>query len=296
MPLSKEKIKKLQFLAKWVRKMILEMGISAGFGHIAPSFSCVEILICLYYGGILRVKPSNPEWDERDRFLLSKGHAAMALYPILSDLGFFPLSELKGFCREKSRLGAHAESNIPGIDISTGSLGHGLSIGAGLALSAKMDKRRFFSFVLMGDGECNEGSVWEAAMFASHHCLNNLIAIIDRNRLCATDFLESCLDVEPLDKKWESFGWEVAIVNGHSFEELFSVLEKARFRKSAAPLVIIASTTKGKGLPYMESNPIWHYRIPQDKELEIAKKKLLYVEGKRIKMNMPSALLRKKNE
>jgi transketolase len=262
--------------ANWTRNKALEMAVKAGAGHIASSFSCVDILVALYYANILRVNPKNPKWVNRDRFILSKGQGALALYPILADLGFFSLSELMTFTQDGSRLGGLAESDVPGVEALTGSLGHGLSIATGIALSAKIDNKKYLCFTLLGDGECHEGSVWEAAMFAGHRHLNNLIAIVDDNRLSATAFLKNYLDLAPLKEKWESFGWETKAVNGHSFEELLEVFNNIHSRRSVKPLVIIALTTKGKGVSFMENRPIWHYRIPVGKELKIAKKELRF--------------------
>jgi len=272
--LTEREISSLRKKASWARRQILEMAVSSGAGHIAPSFSCVDILVALYYTGFLRVKPQEPHWASRDRFILSKGHAALALYAILAERGFFPLSDLAGFTKEGSKLGGHPDSIVPGIDVSTGSLGHGLSIGAGLSLAAKKDKRKYITVVLMGDGECHEGSVWEAAMFASQHRLKNLIAIIDNNGLSATDFLKRYLDISPLEKKWKSFGWDAKVVNGHSFGELVSGLVKSRSSKSHRPLAVIALTTKGKGVSFMENRPLWQYRVPVGRELEIARGEL----------------------
>ncbi len=272
--LKEEKKSALKKKANWIRKKVLELVVNAGAGHIAPSFSCVEILVALYYGRVLRIDPRNPNWSDRDRFILSKGHAVVALYAILADLGFFPLSDLDGFTREGSYLGGHAEDTIPGIEAFTGSLGHGLSIGAGLALAAKLNRKKYLTVTLMGDGECHEGTVWEAAMFVAHHKLNNLIAIVDHNGLSATDFLKNYLEVEPLKKKWEAFGWETIVVNGHSLEDLLGVFKKLRSRPSNKPLVIIALTTKGKGVSFMENSPIWHYRAPVGEELETARGEL----------------------
>lgn len=270
----KNKTEYLKNKVKWVRNKVLEMTVKAKAGHIAPSFSCAEILTVLYYGDTLRIKAKHPNWPQRDRFILSKGQAAVALYAILADLGFFPLSDLNTFTQKGSYLGGHAENTIPGIEAFTGSLGHGLSIGAGLALGAKLDKQKWLTIALLGDGECHEGSIWEAAMFAAHHNLNNLISIIDHNGICATDFLESCLKLDPLKKKWEAFGWDTVLVDGHSLEELLMVLSKIRRRKSDKPLAIIAITTKGKGVSFMENKPLWHYRIPLGKELDNARKEL----------------------
>lgn len=267
-------IYKLKKKANWVRNTVLEMGIKAGAAHLAPAFSCTEILVALYYGGIVRFDPGNPDWEERDRFILSKGQAAIALYAVLADLGFFPVSELNLFTRLGSRLGGHAENTVPGVEAFTGSLGHGLSIATGLALAAKIDKKNYVTVVLLGDGECQEGSVWEAAMFAAHHKLNNLVAIVDNNGLSAIDFIERYIRLAPLAGKWRSFGWDVKTINGHSFKEIISALKDIRSRKSNKPLVIIAKTVKGKGVSFMENKPIWHYRIPVGKELKIARKEL----------------------
>lgn len=267
-------IDKLGRKANWVRNQILEMIVSADKGHIGGAFSCTDILVTLYYGGILRFDPNNPNWSERDRFILSKGHSCVALYAILADLGFFSISELNSFCQKGSMLGGHPDRNIPGIEADTGSLGHGLGIASGLALSAKIDKKDFMTVALLGDGECYEGSVWEAAMFAGHHQLNNLVAIVDRNRQCVTDFTEDCVRLEPLDNKWRAFGWDVRTINGHSFEELLDNLKDFRCRKSAQPLAIIANTIKGKGVSFMEGKLQYHHSIPTGEDLKRARQEL----------------------
>jgi transketolase len=267
-------IYKLKKKANWIRNKVLDMGIKAGAAHLAPAFSCTEILVSLYYGGILQFDPNNPGWPERDRFILSKGQATIALYAVLADLGFFPVSELDFFTRAGSRLGGHTENTVAGVEAFTGSLGHGLSIAAGLALAAKIDKKKYLTVALLGDGECHEGSVWEAAMFSSHHKLNNLIAIVDNNGLSAIDFIKKYIQLDPLADKWKAFGWDAKTINGHSFKEIILALKGIRLRKSRKPLVIIAKTVKGKGVSFMENSPIWHYRIPVGKEVEIAKKEL----------------------
>lgn len=269
----------LQKKTNWVRRQVLEMAVNAGAAHIAPSFSCIDILVTLYYGGILRINPENPQWPERDRFILSKGQAAVALYAVLADLGFFPKEELMTFTCNGSRLGGHTENTIPGVEAFTGSLGHGLSIGAGIALAGKMDRKRYLTVVLLGDGECHEGSIWEAAMFSSQHKLNRLVAIVDYNGLSATDYLKNYLDIEPLRKKWLAFGWEVRITDGHDIRKLLNAMKDLRQRKSEKPLAIIAKTIKGKGVSFMENKPIWHYRIPVGEELEIARRELSCDEG-----------------
>ena len=271
-----DKITRLRKKANWVRRQVLEMIASAGKGHIGGAFSCTDILVALYYGGILRFDASNPKWDRRDRFILSKGHSAAALYAILSDFGYFPSSELRNYQKESGILGGHPDRKIPGIEADTGSLGHGLGIGAGLALSAKMDKKDFITVVLLGDGECCEGSVWEAAMFASYRKLNNLVGIIDKNGQCSIDFTKDCIESEPLANKWKGFGWDVIGINGHSFKELLSVFSNLRSRDSNRPLMIIADTVKGKGVSFMEGRLNWHHSVPKGEQLDIARKELDY--------------------
>jgi len=263
----------LEEKSKWLRREILEMCGRAEAGHVSSAFSCVEILVALYYGGILRFDPRKPDWDERDWFILSKGHAAPALFCVLTDSGFFPADELNNFCRG-GILGSHPDTKVPGIEAVTGSLGHGLGISAGLALAAKMDRKLNMTVVLLSDGECYEGSTWEAAMFASHHQLNNLVAIVDRNMLSATDFTENALGLNPLGEKWRTFGWEVAAIDGHSFKEIFSTFKDFRSYRSSKPLMIIANTTKGKGVSFLENNPLAHALVPKGKQLEQAREEL----------------------
>lgn len=264
----------LENKALWVRQQVLKMAYGAGEGHIAPSFSCTEILVTLYYCGFLRVYPEKPEWPQRDRFILSKGQAALALYAILADMGFFPVEQLGTFTKNGSLLGAHADDIVPGIDVHTGSLGHGLSIGCGLSYAAKMDRKKYLTVVLLGDGECHEGSVWESAMFAGHHKLGNLTAIIDNNGLSASDCLDNYLSLRPLYKKFNSFGWQAVHVDGHNIPQLSNVFKKIQNRKESKPLAIIAHTVKGKGVSIMENRVDWHYRVPKGKELEIACREL----------------------
>ena len=254
------------------------MCVSAG-GHLASSFSCVDILVALYYSGILNVDPNNPEWKNRDRFTLSKGHGETALYAVLADLDFFPTNWIEtSYRRRDCRLGGHPDIKIPGVEVTTGSLGHGLALTAGISLAAKMDGRSHFQFVLMGDAECTEGSVWEAALFASKKTLNNLIAIVDRNCIGSIDFTENYTSFEPFRDKWESFGWETKVCNGHSFEELNDVFRYARSRDTFQPFLIIAETVKGKGVSFMENDPTWHVRSPSEDDIKRAKKELRWNE------------------
>jgi transketolase len=253
-----------------MRLSILETALRAGKGHVPPAFSWVEIGVALFYGGVLKIKPSEPNWPDRDRFILSKGHGCLTLYSILSDLSFFSKDELENFCGHGCMLAGHPDPNIPGVEIVSGSLGHGLGIGAGMAMGLNIRGKDSFVYVVLGDGECQEGSVWEAAMFASHHRLNNLVAIVDRNRLGATDFTENSLSLEPFSDRWQAFGWETLKVNGHNIEQLIDVLSRAKLRTSIQPLVIIADTTKGKGVSFMEGSPLWHHRLPKGEEIQAA--------------------------
>ncbi|MFC1809828.1 transketolase [Candidatus Omnitrophota bacterium] len=270
----KDKVKILEEKAHSIRNEVLDMCINAGTGHVTSCFSCVEILVALYHGDILQYDVNNLEWDERDRFILSKGQASPLLYVVLADLGFFPRDKLATFCQADGMFGVHLQNDVPGVEISSGSLGHGLGIAAGLALRAKMDKKNYRVFTLLGDGECHEGSMWESAMFASHHCLDNLIAIVDRNRLCVTSFTEDIVHLDPLNKKWEAFDWDVQVIDGHSLEEILIHLNGNHSRTSKKPLMLIANTVKGKGVPSIENKPLWHGLAPQGDDAILAKKEL----------------------
>ena len=260
--------------ALWIRQQVLRMACEANGGHIAPSYSCTEILVTLYYGGILKVDPRNPRWPERDRFILSKAQAALALYPILGDLGFFPMEEVYAFTKNGSRLGAHADDAIPGVDVFSGSLGHGMSLGCGMALALQRDDKEQRVFVLLGDGECHEGSIWEAAMFAGYNRLRNMVVIVDNNGLSASDHLDNYLSLQPFENKWSSFGWDVITADGHSIAQLLRVFHDAKGRSAEKPLAIIAKTVKGRGVGFMENRADWHYRIPSGGELIQAKREL----------------------
>lgn len=260
-----ESIEKLNNIAEEIRKKVMIMCCRAGGGHVAPSFSCIEILVALYFK-ILRIDANNFENDRRDRFILSKGHACAPLYAILAEKGFIDKKILNTFCQKGSILGGHPEKHlIKGVEMSTGSLGHGLSYGAGVALAGKIDKKKYVVFVLLSDGECQEGSTWEAAMFAAQHKLDNLVAVVDHNKLQSLGRINDILTLEPFTDKWRSFGWEVREINGHNIKEVIDALEEIPFSKGK-PSVVIAHTVKGKGLSFMESAPIWHYRIPHTKE------------------------------
>lgn len=253
-------------LAKAIRIASLKMSHHAKSSHIGPCLSIADILAVLY-GQILRVDPTQSGWRDRDRFILSKGHGGAALYATLALRGFFPMQWLEEYCDDGSFLGGHVtHHNVPGIEVSTGSLGHGLSIACGMALAAKKDKRPYRVFCLISDGECNEGSIWEAALFASHHKLDNLIAIVDYNQVQGLGPTKDILDLCPICDKWESFGWSTTRRGGHmhfSLSDAFSVLPI----EIGKPSIIVAWTTKGRGVSFMENKLEWHYRSPNDKQL-----------------------------
>jgi len=253
-------IKKLELKCNNLRKTVLKLCYLKG-GHISTSFSCVEILASLYYTGFLNVNFKNYKNKNRDFFILSKGHGAEILYAILCDLNFFsPNWLLKSYREGLCKLGGHADSKVPGIELSTGSLGHGLGFLGGIALSNKLDNRKNKHVVLLGDAECTAGSVWEAAAFISKYKLNNIIAVVDLNKIGATDFTNKFTNNNTISKKWLSFGWRVITVkNGNDIKSLISILKKIN-KSQKKPLVILANTLKGKGARILENNPIWHSR------------------------------------
>jgi len=258
-------LEKLKSIAKEVRKDIIRMTGNAGSGHPGGSLSCVEILITLFFK-IMRHDPKNPKWEDRDRFILSKGHAAPALYAVLAQSGYINREELLTLRKINSRLQGHPDRRFLDIlEVSTGSLGQGLSVGVGIALAGKIDKKDYRVYVLIGDGESQEGQVWEAAMFSSFHKLDNLCAIMDYNKFQLDGRIKDILDIEPVIKKWESFGWKVFEVNGHSFEELIEAFNEAKNIKGK-PQIIIAHTIKGKGVSFMEENNHFHGRAPNKEE------------------------------
>ncbi len=260
-------------LSKQIRRKILDMIYETKSPHIGPSFSAVEILVTLYYK-VLSIDPSNPTRFDRDRFILSKGHACPALYAVLGERGFLSDGEIERFAINDGLLEQHPTRNVKrGIEVSTGSLGHGLSIGAGMALAAKQDGHAGRVFVLLGDGELNEGAVWEAGMFAAHHRLHNLTAIVDYNKIQALGRIQDIIGLEPLTSKWTSFGWSAQEVDGHDYDSLFSACEGLPF-SADRPSIIIAHTIKGKGVPFMEDKLLWHYRCPDELEYQQASREL----------------------
>ena len=262
---------KYKAIACKVRKSVLNLIYQTKSPHIGPSFSIVEILIALYFN-CLNISPKNSSDPDRDRFILSKGHACATLYAVLAERGFFNNNDLDGFAKNSGTLEQHPKIDLSrGIEVSTGSLGHGLSIGAGMALSGKVDNRQYKVNVLMSDGELNEGSVWEAIMFAAHHKLNNLVALVDCNKIQALGNTKDIIDLEPLDEKWKSFGWHVQAIDGHNFEQISNALNNL---SSEMPNVIILHTIKGKGVSFMENQLLWHYRAPDDREYRMALREL----------------------
>lgn len=256
-----------------IRKEIIRLSYNSKSSHIGSSLSIVDLLTALYFR-ILKVSPEKPYDESRDRFILSKGHAAMALYATLSKRGFFPQSVLDTYSNDGSKLCGHPSINcVPGVEASTGSLGHGLAIGCGMALAAKKDKKGYKTFVILGCGECNEGSVWESALFAAHWKLDNIIAIIDYNKLQGLGKNDDVLSLNPLNEKWKSFGWEVRIINGHNFEDILSSLSNIPFEEGK-PSLVIANTVKGKGVSFMENKNEWHYKSPNKDEYNTAIKGL----------------------
>ncbi len=267
-----EEIAFLKSKAIEIRKSLLTMIYEARTGHTGGSLSNTDILTVLYYK-IMNIDPNNPKWEERDRYVQSKGHAVESLWAILADKGFFPKEELKTFSKFNSRLIGHPNNKVPGIEMNTGSLGHGLPISVGMALAAKMDGKSYRVYTLMGDGEQAEGSVWEGAMAAAQYKLDNLIAIIDRNRLQITTNTEGVMGLEPLGDKWRSFGWEVVEVDGNDVEQLVNVLSNTP-KTSGKPTLILANTVKGKGVSFAENQVGWHHRVPTEEEYNLAMEEL----------------------
>lgn len=254
-------------IARDLRKKIFRIAYSASGGHLGSSFSMADIVSVLYFDDILQYDAKNPQWEERDKFILSKGHACYALYAALAMAGYFPEEELWQVGKPGSRFGGHPKlHDIPGVEASTGALGHGLSFAIGIAYANKADKKRSHTYVILGDGECQEGSVWEGALSAPALHLGNLTVIIDNNKLQAMDRLEHIVPMEPLASKWETFGWNVLEIDGHDHAEIRRALLT---RRNDVPTLVIAHTVKGKGVSFMENVPIWHYRMPNEAELPI---------------------------
>jgi transketolase len=248
----------LEDRAKFIRKETVRLSRIAGAGHYSSTFSCAELLATLYYDQ-MSIEPSQPGWPERDRFVMSKGHAAIGLYPVLADLGFFDPSELDTYTRLGSPYGDHPDmKKVKGLDFSSGSLGHGLSIGLGLALAGRMSKRDYMTYVLLGDGELSEGQIWEAANAAGHFKLQNLVAIVDRNGLSIDGHTEEVMSVEPLEDRFAAFGWDTQRIDGHDLEAIRVAFDRLGRGGQGKPQVIIADTVKGRGVERMEMSLDWH--------------------------------------
>lgn len=253
-------------LAWKIRRHGVEMTHLSGGSHISAIMSVADI-VAVVYTDVLNYRSKDPKWSDRDRFILSKGHAGAAIYAVLAEEGFFPIEELKTHYQNGSRLSGHVSHHLPGVDFSTGSLGHGLSAAAGMAFVAKKDGKKHKVYVVLGDGECDEGSVWEAVLFANHFRLNNLTAIVDHNHMQSLDFQENTLEMEEFGSKWKAFGWNVIEVNGNDHNELktaFMQADEFGKKESHRPTVIIANTIKGYGVSFMCNDILWHYRFPHD--------------------------------
>ncbi len=263
----------VEFSAR-IRAHALRMVNSASAAHIGSALSIADILSVLYTQ-ILRVDPVRPDWLQRDRLIVSKGHATSILYATLAERGFFPLDWLTDYCRDESKLLGHVSHHVPGVEVSTGSLGHGLPIGCGMALAARADGRASRTFVILSDGELDEGSNWEAILFAGHNRLSNLTAIVDYNKIQSFGTVKDVLDLDPLAAKWESFHWDTIEIDGHDVAQLQTTLSRVPL-EGDKPTVIIAHTTKGKGVSFMEDRLEWHYKSPNPAQLEQALKELGY--------------------
>jgi transketolase len=253
-----------------IRKQLLTMIFHAGGGHTGGSLSSVDILVALYYH-VLRIRPDQPAWPDRDRFVMSKGHSVEGYYCVLADRGFFPLKVLETYGTPGTILAGHPTVKVPGVELNTGALGHGLSAGVGMALAARMDRKDFRTCVLLGDGELAEGSVWEAAMAASHFELSNLTAIVDRNRLQISGDTEEVMGLDDLSERWSAFGWQVSEVDGHDIAELVGQFDTGRSNDThGSPRLLIARTTKGRGVSFIENQADWHHHVPTADQLERA--------------------------
>lgn len=253
-------------LAWKIRRHGIEMTHLSGGSHIGAILSVADIVAVLYTD-VLRYDAENPAWEERDRFILSKGHAGASIYAALAECGFFNVEELKTHYQNGSRLSGHVSHHVPGVDFSTGSLGHGLSVASGMAYALKKDKKENLVYVVLGDGECDEGSVWEAALFANHFRLNNLVVIVDHNHMQSMDFQENTIEIEDFAAKWRAFGWKAYEIDGNNHKELketFAAIKQNSLIEPHKPSVIIANTIKGKGISFMQNDILWHYRFPHD--------------------------------
>jgi len=279
MTYSKEQIKRLEDIAKEIRRLIIKMLAHAGSGHPGGSLSATDLLTCLYFGSysdgswILRHNPKQPDWPEHDRFHMSKGHCCPLWYAILAKSGYFAIEKLWTLRKLGSILQGHPDRRTPGVEVASGSLGQGLSVGLGMSLAAKIDKKDYRIYVLLGDGEIQEGNIWEAAMAAAHYNCDNLCAILDYNGFQIDGRVQDIMGLEPLLDKWRAFGWQVKEIDGHNIKEILQAYEEVR-EQNKKPKIIIAHTTKGKGVSFMENVVDFHGRAPTPQEAEIALKEL----------------------
>jgi len=263
----------LREMARRLRHHVVSMTATAGSGHPGGSLSAADIITTLYFK-VMRHNPKNPQWAHRDRFILSKGHAAPVLYAALAESGYLPVPELSTLRKLDSRLQGHTDRNLtPGVEMSAGSLGMGLSFGIGVALAAKLDGRNYRTYVLLSDGECDEGQTWEAALSAAHFKLDNLTAIVDCNKIQLSGWTRDIMNLEPLNQKWQAFGWHTIDIDGHDFDQILAALQEAR-NTTNKPTVVIAHTVKGKGVSFMENNVKFHGKAPTPEEAEKALKEL----------------------
>ncbi len=266
-------VAELKERARNLRRDAIQMIAAAGSGHPGGSLSAADIITALYFK-VLRHDPLNPQWPDRDRFILSKGHAAPILYAALAESGYFPVEELLTLRKLDSRLQGHTDRNLtPGVEMSAGALGQGLSFSVGVALAARLDRRSYHVYILLSDGECDEGQTWEAALSAAHFKVDNLVAIVDCNRLQLSGWTREIMNLEPFAQKWQAFGWHTIEIDGHDFDQILAALQECQNTK-AKPTVIIAHTTKGKGVSFMENNVAFHGKAPTPEEAEKALKEL----------------------
>ena len=263
----------LKEVAKMLRRHVITMTATAGSGHPGGSLSAADIITALYFK-VLRHNPENPRWQDRDRFILSKGHAAPILYAALSETGYFPVAELATLRKLDSRLQGHTDRNLtPGVEMSSGSLGMGLSFAIGIAIAARLDSKDYRTYVLLSDGECEEGQTWEAALSAAHFKLDNLTAIVDCNGIQLSGWTREVMNLEPFAQKWQAFGWHTIDIDGHDFDQILSAFQGTEMVKGK-PTVIVARTIKGKGVSFMENNAAFHGKAPTREEAEKALKEL----------------------
>ncbi|MEI8271694.1 MAG: transketolase [Paludibacter sp.] len=261
---SKQIIFALQLKAEEIRRIVLNIVYSSKSGHIGGSLSSVDVETALYFH-VMNIDPKNPQMNGRDRFILSKGHSVEALYAVLASAGFIDKELLKTYGQFNSKLAGHPTNKIPGVELNSGALGHGLSVGVGLAIAAKMDEKPYKTYILMGDGEQGEGSIYEAAMSASHYKLDNLVAVIDRNKLQISGKTEDVMSLEPMRERWEAFGWEVIDIDGNNMQEIVETFENMDHH-NAKPKLLISHTIKGCGVSYMEKVAKWHHGVPTEEQ------------------------------